>query len=164
LLINNYANSSHIKEIVEKTRVLEHHVLGASRPLRSWRDIVLMVLIIVAISGIGFKLVGKYGGPWLIRYIRKKSGVDSSNVPTVSKQVPHSGVINDWAKEEFKAMVEQQSWVQNQKLDDMRHILKNSLPETKVPVRDGWLSNSIPTRRKKITCWVRSLSWLLFSG
>jgi hypothetical protein len=137
LLINNYANSSPMKEIVEKTRVLEHHVLGAPRPLRSWRDIVLMVVIIVAISGIGFKVVGKYRGPWLIRYIRKKSGVDSSDVPTVSKQLPHSGVTNDWAKEEVKVMVEQQSWVQNQKLGDMMHILKKSLPEIKVPVRDG---------------------------
>jgi len=33
-IVNNYANSSHIKEILEKTKELEDHVFGAPRPHR----------------------------------------------------------------------------------------------------------------------------------
>ncbi len=36
---NNYANSSHMKEIVEKTKELEQHIVGAPRPHRSWREL-----------------------------------------------------------------------------------------------------------------------------
>jgi hypothetical protein len=31
-IVNNYANSSHVKEIVDKTRDLENHALGTPRP------------------------------------------------------------------------------------------------------------------------------------
>jgi len=38
-IINNYTNSSYIKEIVEKTKELEQHFFGAPRPHRSWREL-----------------------------------------------------------------------------------------------------------------------------
>ncbi|CAF2087956.1 unnamed protein product, partial [Rotaria magnacalcarata] len=37
-IVNNYANSSHVKEYIEKTKEIEKHVLGAPRPHNSSTD------------------------------------------------------------------------------------------------------------------------------
>ena len=49
LHMNNYANSSHIKEIVDKTKEIEKHIFGAPSPHRSWRDFLLVIIILGAI-------------------------------------------------------------------------------------------------------------------
>jgi hypothetical protein len=87
IINNNYANSSHAKEIVEKTKELENHVFGALRPHSSWREFLLMTIIIGVILGILVKVGKKYGGAWLLRFIHEKSKSNDNpvNISTIKR-------------------------------------------------------------------------------
>ncbi len=56
LIVNNFANSSHVREVVDKTKELEKYVFGGPRPHQSWRKFILMVIIIGALLIISIKL------------------------------------------------------------------------------------------------------------
>ena len=131
-LVNNFANSSHVKEMVEKTKVLEHHVLGGPRPLRSWRDIVLVAVIGTIISAVLFVGWKRLVGPWLIKYVWKKSHVNTRSVQTVSEHVLCGKNYQGESKDDIMVVVASQ----NKKLDDMFNILQNALPRSADPVRD----------------------------
>jgi hypothetical protein len=134
LIVNNYANSSHVKEIVEKTKVLENHVFGAPRPHSSWREFLLTVIMIGALSGI-LIAVGKFlVGPWLVKYIRRKSNESQSRVTTVREHLPQGEHDNISTINELKTYLEQQLNQQNTKFDDMLHHWDVRLSNVKDPV------------------------------
>lgn len=54
VVVNNFANSSHVREIVEKQKVLEEHIYGKPVPHASWRDLVLVLLVLVGMALITF--------------------------------------------------------------------------------------------------------------
>ena len=43
---NNFANSAHGKEVFEKTKHLENHVIGPPRLHNSWRELLLTGIVI----------------------------------------------------------------------------------------------------------------------
>jgi hypothetical protein len=61
--VNNFANSSYVKEIIDKTKEIEKHAFGEPRPHSSWRELVLLLISIAALLIVFFKIGEK------IRYI-----------------------------------------------------------------------------------------------
>jgi hypothetical protein len=49
LVVNNFANSSHVKEVHERTNELERLVLGAPQPHKSWRELTLLAIVILVL-------------------------------------------------------------------------------------------------------------------
>ena len=83
-IVNNFANSSHVREVVEKSKQLEKLVVGVPRPHESWRELVLVMIMIGVLLMVVTKIGKKYLGPWLIKYIHKKSKKDRYVLPTIS--------------------------------------------------------------------------------
>jgi hypothetical protein len=74
-VINNFANSSHIKEIHEKTKELERHIVRASQSHKSWREFLLLVVVLVLFVGVFIRVLKKYCLPRIFKYLRMKAGV-----------------------------------------------------------------------------------------
>jgi hypothetical protein len=127
LIVNNFANSSHVKEVIEKTKQLENHVFGAPRPHSSWREFLLMAIITMVIAGILIKVAKKYLGPWLIRYIQKRSD-NTPRVPSISEHVHMSCLNKSLSTDELNVIVEQQLEKQNKKLNEIMHKLNSCQP------------------------------------
>jgi hypothetical protein len=88
-MINNYANSSHIKELSEKRKEIEKHIYGAPRPHISWRDFFVVVVLIIGVVGLGICAGKKIIGPGLIKYIGKRLVDDTTKIATISEHVDH---------------------------------------------------------------------------
>lgn len=62
LIVNNFVNFSHVKEIEKQTKEIERHVFGPPRPHSSRREFVLIAVIVVIIGMVliigGKKLIG----------------------------------------------------------------------------------------------------------
>ena len=134
--MNNYDNSSHIKEVVEKTKEIEKHVFGAPSPHRSWRDFILVIIILGAICGILIKLTMKFVVPRLVRHISKKTVDSTPGLITVSEHVPANYHNRSWQKDELKLNLEQQICDQSKKLNDLMHKLNMEQDRDKRPIRD----------------------------
>ncbi len=67
LIVNNFANTSHIREVIDKTKELEKNVFDGPRLHQSWREFILIVIIIGVSLIISIKLEKKYLCPWLVK-------------------------------------------------------------------------------------------------
>ena len=124
LIVNNFANSSHVREAVEKPNRMEKHVYGAPVPHRSWRNLLLLVLRIGTLLVITIRLLRKHGAKWLVSALSGKIQVQNA---TKGDQV---FVINQEDKDEMREWqmsIEEQLKTQNR----MMQKLANSL------TRDG---------------------------
>jgi hypothetical protein len=79
LIVNNFANASHMKKIEKNTKELERYVFGPLRSHSSWREFLLMVVIIGTIVGILIVGGKKFLAPGLVKYIMKKSNTATTN-------------------------------------------------------------------------------------
>ncbi len=86
-IVNNFANSSHVKEIIDKTKEIERHVFGSPRPHSSWREFVLLSICLVAILCVLYKLGEKVVAPRLFGYLSKKTFDTQKGIRSVSEQV-----------------------------------------------------------------------------
>lgn len=123
VVINNYANSSHIKEIIEKTKEVERHVFGPPQPHRSWRELVLLIIVVVAVIFCLIKVVKKYLAPWLIRSAGVESKQVVNKVSTISGYVSDRQVGYKHAIDELKRRLEEQNSHHNEQLSNMTRML-----------------------------------------
>ena len=121
-VINNFANSSHVKEIVHKTKELERHVFGPPRPHSSWREFLLLASIVGASVVLLIKLGKKYVGPWLVKYIQKKTSNNIRKIPSISERVQQTAYNKTGEAEEIKIMFHHLD-EQNEKLKEMKQEL-----------------------------------------
>lgn len=49
MVVNNFANTSHVKEVHERTKELEKHVFCAPQPHKSWREFMLLMIAVSAL-------------------------------------------------------------------------------------------------------------------
>jgi hypothetical protein len=135
-IVNNFANSSHVKEVIEKTKELEKHVFGAPRPHRSWREFVLFSMCIGVVLYVAIKIVKKYCVPRFIGYIRDKSCESPTVISTLSEYVERRNNNDKYTVVDLKNLVEHQLKEQNEKLDFVSSKLNMGPPTTTNPTRD----------------------------
>jgi hypothetical protein len=86
-IVNNFANSSHVKEVAEKTKEIEKHVFGAPRPHASWREFVLVLICLVAILVAIHQSVKKLVLPYLLKSLSEKTQNKRKGLKSISEQV-----------------------------------------------------------------------------
>jgi DNA-binding FrmR family transcriptional regulator len=89
-IVNNFANSSHVKEVVEKAREIEKHIYGAPRPHASWRELVLVLVCLAAVLVALHQLVKKVVLPYLLKYINEKTVDKGKVIKSISEQVDNN--------------------------------------------------------------------------
>jgi hypothetical protein len=129
-IINNFANSSHVKEIIDRTNELEKHIVGAPRPHRSWREFLLFAVVLGALV-VGVVSFGKkYCIPRIITYINKKSREHTLEIETLSKQIDHLNDKDLHSFVELKNLMEQHINKHNHQLDIISRKLNETSPTT----------------------------------
>jgi hypothetical protein len=118
-IVNNFANATHVKEFVEKTKELEQHISGGPRPHRSWREYLLMSIVIIAIIYILMKMATKYLAPWLFKSVHGKSNGIQNGVSTISGHVSRSVGNGKLTVDELKNHLELQYLEHDKQLKDM---------------------------------------------
>ena len=73
VMINNFANSSHVKEVVEKNKEIERHIFGAPQPLKSWREMLLCILLVGVLVFALYGVFRKYVRGWIRLFIQKNA-------------------------------------------------------------------------------------------
>ena len=134
-MVNNYANSSHVKEVVEKSNQLEKVIVGAPRPHESWRDLVLFSIVLGATLFVVTKVGRKFLGPsWLVKYIQDKSMINMKILPSISGKI---GVEAHSDLDEFKKYWERRLEDQDRMLWEVMIKLNNLLTtnSTRDPIR-----------------------------
>ncbi len=127
-ITNNFANSSHIKEIIEKTNDIEKHIVGAPQPHKSWREFLLVSIGLgVLVVGI-IKVVRKFCLPWLSGYMNKQSREHSMEIATIGKQIDYHYDKPTFTLLELKNFMEHQLNQQNHQLDIISRKLNESPP------------------------------------
>ena len=109
LMVNNFANGSHLKEVAEKHQELEKHIYGTPRPHKSWREFVLLTMLMGIIVGVGYIASRICIGPWLIT--RMKKHILGSNKEQLSERVfqSRSETNEDRTLQELRVVVEKQT-------------------------------------------------------
>lgn len=131
-VINNFANSSHVKEIIERTNELEKHIVGAPRPHRSWREFVLVSVGLGILVGVLIKVVKsikKCCIPRLIEIMSGKPHERTMEIATVGKQVDYHNDKDSHLVLEVKNLMEQQIKQQNHQLDMLARKLNGTAPD-----------------------------------
>ena len=129
-IINNFANSSHVKEISEKTKELEMHIGGPPQPHRSWREFVLVTLVSIFLVGGSIWLIRKCCIPRVFKHVQEKLREKSLEVPTVSKQKQMEGQKEKDSCNMVDLMnyIEQQLNKQNHQLELLARRLNEAQP------------------------------------
>ena len=82
-IVNNFANSSHVQEVIKNNKILEKHVLGTPQPHKSWRDFVILTAVIgIVLLGI-YKLCRMVWWPCLVSGIQRIAFSKSSGSPSM---------------------------------------------------------------------------------
>jgi hypothetical protein len=137
LIINNYANSSHVKEVVEKTKEIEKHVFGAPRPHSSWREFLLVAIMFGMVVCVLIKVVKKYGGSWVVKVMSKKVEGMPRRLPSICELVPANHNVNRSVVDEFKLKLDQQLLDQNKKLENLMNVVNRERDNNNQPIRDA---------------------------
>lgn len=103
-IVNNFANSSHIKEIVEKTKEIENHVFGAPRPHAAWREFVLVFVCVVAVLYVMHKAGTKLVLPYVWKLLSEKTKEHGLQINTISGQVENKSGMGQKSLDEDKWM------------------------------------------------------------
>lgn len=137
-IVNNFANSSHVKEVVEKTKEIENHVFGPPRPHSSWRELLLMLILLGGLGGTLIIVAKKYLGPRLIRYVNKrnrKTNDDTLQVTTISGSLPDTHRSNNMSPiNELKIILDHHIENQNKILNEIINELKNCQKKEREPI------------------------------
>jgi hypothetical protein len=126
-IVNNFANASHVREYVEKTKEIEQHIFGGPRPHRSWREFLLFSIVIVAIIFILMKIGKKYLAPWLFKSVVGESNGIQNRVSTISGHVSRSGDNGKRTVDELKNHLELQYLEHDKQLKDISQKLNDML-------------------------------------
>ena len=123
LIINNFANSTHVKEVVNKMKEIEKHVFGIPRPHSSWREFLLVAMVVGVIGVLLIKVVKKFIAPEIVKCISKRV-IDKSLRPvTIRGNIPPNYHNNSKSRQEQKLNLEQRIHDQCEKLNELIYVL-----------------------------------------
>lgn len=140
-IVNNYANTSHVKEISDKTKYIEKLVTGPPQPHNSWRELLLLVLAGGALVIILNKICKKVVLPRLRKFIYNYHAItktDSSNINSISKYVQNKEQRNSSSsiiRTEEKALTQHEINTQLEKLNETVRILNDAVQLLNSPRR-----------------------------
>ena len=123
LIINNFANSTHVKEVVNKMKEIEKHVFGTPRPHSSWREFLLVAIVVGVIGVLLIKVVKKFIAPEIVKCISKRITDKSSRPITISGNIPPNYHNNSKSRQEQKSNLEQRIHDQCEKLNELIYVL-----------------------------------------
>ncbi|CAF3349325.1 unnamed protein product [Rotaria socialis] len=123
-IVNNYANSSHVKEYIEKTKEIENHVFGAPRPHRSWREFLLSFISCCAIGGLLWKLWRKFVKPRFEKCVREINNGKQTSIPSISEHIFTGKGSDQTAMEELKLYLEKQLIENNIRHNELIQMFK----------------------------------------
>ncbi|CAF1081889.1 unnamed protein product [Adineta ricciae] len=115
VMVNNYANSSYVKEILEKKEI-EKRVTGGPRPYLSWKDFMIILVTGVILGGILIKVMKKFVGPWVVRYVSTEAS-NRTNQENTNNNLPVNSSLKTISVIELKHELEQRLVKQNEKLN-----------------------------------------------
>ncbi|CAF2092309.1 unnamed protein product [Rotaria magnacalcarata] len=136
-ITNNFANSSHVKEIVEKTKEIGNHAYGSPRPHKSWRELLLLLIAGSAVVLILVKIYKKFALPRVKYFIRKIDRSNSTRASSISEQVEMRRQSNkNKNKLDNKTMVtDSQLKDQLVRIHSMMRTINENMPKIKGPFR-----------------------------
>jgi hypothetical protein len=136
LIVNNYPNSSHVREVVEKTKELEKLVTRAPQPHRSWRKLVLVLICVGAVLFVTVKMGQKYASKWLSNWLNLESSEHGPRVSIVNEQVARRSVNDKMSVLDLKNLVDQHMIEHKQRMDFLLHKLNDVPLSTLKPTTD----------------------------
>ena len=106
-IVNNFANSSHAREIVEKTKEIEKHVFGAPRPHSSWREFVLVLLCIMIALVALHQIFKRLVLPYVVEYLNVKTQHQKKWINTISEQIEdaNGNKLNSEREDKWKDLI-----------------------------------------------------------
>ena len=134
---NNFANSTHVKEVVKKVKEIEKHVFGMPRPHSSWREFLLIAIVVGVIGFLLIRAGKKYMAPKLVKYISKNMIDKTTRPTTISGNLLSNSNINNKPIQEHKQYLEQQLFHQSEKLNELIHVLNTERDKNIQPIRNA---------------------------
>jgi molybdopterin converting factor small subunit len=110
---------------------------GAPRPHSSWRELLLVAIMIGMVVGVLIKVVKKHGGSWLVKVMSKKVQGNPRIIPSISELVPANHHVNRSVVDEFKLKLDQQFMDQNKKLENLMNVVNRERDKNNQPIRDA---------------------------
>jgi hypothetical protein len=136
MIINNFANASHVKEVMDKTNVLEQRVLGAPKPHRSWRDLVLVVILSSLSLGLLLFVLKRYVFPRFLKQLVSKVNAIDPSVQSISEQVSRDEKKVFLSNNGTNITIQQLLQEQNEKVSALLNKLEQNPNTTAlVPIR-----------------------------
>ena len=136
LIINNFANSTHVKEVVNKMKEIEKHVFGTPRPHSSWREFLLVAIVVEVIGVLLIKVGNKCIVPELAKCISKRITDKTPRLTTISGNIPSNYHNNSKPTQEQKSLLEQWIHDQSEKLNELIYVLDMERDKGIQPVRN----------------------------
>ena len=133
-VINNFVNSNHVKEVAKKVKEIEKHVFGIHRPHSSWREFLLIAIVVGAIGFLLIRVGKKYMALKLVKYISKKMIDKTTRLTTISGNLLSNSDINNKPIQEHKLYLEQQLLHQSEKLNELIHVLNTERDKNIQPI------------------------------
>lgn len=132
-IVNNYANSSHVREVLEKMKELEKLTIGALQPHRSWRELVLILFCIGAVLFGTIKMGRKYGNKWISHRLDLESSRNGPRVSTVNDHVARRNGNDKMTILDLKNLVDEHMTEHKQQLEFVMNKLMNISRTTSIP-------------------------------
>ena len=144
LVVNNFANSSpHVKEVHERTTELEKQVFGAPQPHKSWRELLLLAITVVALWFCLLKFARKYVAPRWIKWLHERIVNPPRRLETISEHVAErteEGKIRD-----LKLRLQNHMAEQKEQLKIIVQRINGGSAHNRLPAKDWW-NSSDPNR------------------
>lgn len=147
LVVNNLANSSHVKEVHERTKELEKHLFGAPQPHKSWRELLLLAITLGALGFVLLKLTQKYVAPCWTKWLNDSITNNPHRLATtISEQVSAEETRKNL---DLKLLLEQHLANQKEQLEIIAQRMNGSTARGRLPALDVWNSNSSEPNRNE---------------
>jgi hypothetical protein len=134
LVVNNFANSSHVKEVHERTNELERLVLGAPQPHKSRRELLLLAIVLLAVLFGLIKITKRYVIPRWIKWLNTEITKRHRGLPTISGQV--TGRVESGSNQDPRHTLERHLAEQKEMLEHIINTVNMASPHDRLPVRD----------------------------
>ena len=135
MVVNNFANTSHVKEVHERTKELEKHVFGAPQPHKSWREFTLLAIAVSALLFGCLRLVKRYAVPRWINWLNARIAKNPERLPTISKYVSGKKT-GDESNQELKEAIERLVAEHKQQLEIIMQRVNSGNSPGRVPALD----------------------------
>ena len=134
LVVNNFANSSHVKEVHERTNELERLVLGAPQPHKSWREFMLLAIVFLALLLGLIKITKRYTIPRWLKWLNTEITNEHHGLSTISGQV--TGRVEGGSNQDPRRAFERHLAEQKEMLEHIIQSVNTASPHDRMPARD----------------------------